>query len=109
MELADCMSELAGLLRFFIEIRNYSYVDRISNALTYDPVEIAVKDALRHIRSLYDASFKDASGLSAVKIDGKSKILPKIPSEECVKAVLEAIREDISVARRLAVLALSYG
>jgi len=114
MELAECMSQVASLLRFFIEIRNYSYVDRISNALTYDPIEIAIKDALRHVRSLYDASVpledeKTGKVLRAIKVDKELKVLPKIPSEECVKRVLDAIREDISAARRLAIMALAYG
>lgn len=114
-DVGECISELADVLRFFVELRNYSYVDRIANALTSEPVQISLRDALRHLRSFYDSSFEikaDEKKLRAVmvRIGGveKQKVLPKIPKERCINEFLEAIRKDISVANRLAMMALSY-
>ncbi len=106
-----CMEEVAYMLRFFADIRNYSYIDRIANALTPGPAEMALQEAIRHLRSLYDASFevdKDGKKLRAVKIGDKTYILPKMPSESCVREVLEAIR-DGSHRRKLAILSLAFG
>ncbi len=109
----DCLHDVVRVLRFFAELRNYSYIDRIANSLTPDPAEKALQEAMRHLRSLYDSSFpyKDKNTgkeYRAIEDEGKTVVLPKIPSEDCVERVLEAM-SDHSVRRRLAILSLSYG
>ncbi len=109
----ECMNEISSVLRFFADQKNYSYIDRIANALTPDPAEKAIQEALRHLRSLYDSSFdykdeKSGKTLKAVRIGDKPVILPKMPKEECVREVLEAL-SDSSFRRRLAILSLSWG
>lgn len=105
----DCLKEVAGVLNFFVRTRNYSYVDRIGNSLSIEPIEMALKDALRDLASLYGSSSIDEKGLHYIVEDDRKEVLPKVPSKECIKAVLDMIREDISNARRLAIYALSWG
>ena len=111
--LEECLDELSNVLRFFAEQKNYSYIDRIANALTPSPAEKAIQEALRHLRSLYDSSFqysdeKSGKTFRAVRINDNIVILPKMPSQKCIKEVLEAI-SDSSIRRKLAILSLSYG
>ena len=112
MSQMDCLREVADVLNFFVRIRNYSYVDRIGNSLSIEPIEIALKDALRDLASLYGSSSIDDKGLHYIELtkgDTKRKeVLPKIPSASCIDTVLRMIREDISNARRLAIFALSW-
>ncbi len=109
----ECLDDVARVLRFFVELRNYSYIDRIANSLTSSPAEKALQEAMRHLRSLYDSSFtykdeKTGKEYRATKVDDKTHALPKIPRDDCVKMVLEAISDD-SVRRKMAILSLAYG
>jgi len=111
--LEECLDEVAHVLRFFAELRNYSYIDRIANSLTPDPAEKALQEAMRHLRSLYDSSFlykdeKTGKEYRAIKVDEESRVLPKIPSDDCIKNVLKAM-SDHSIRRRIALLSLAYG
>lgn len=101
--------ELINMLRFFVKRRNYSYVDRIGNALTVQPVEMALKDALRDLITIYGSSNKDERGFHFIINDrGEKEYLPKIPSKQSVEEFLKKAKEDISIARRLAIFALTY-
>ncbi|RSN73292.1 type I-A CRISPR-associated protein Csa5 [Candidatus Methanodesulfokora washburnensis] len=103
----DCMEQVANMLRFFVRMRNYGYVDRMANALTPDPAEAALVEAYRHLRSLYDSS-KEEGGLRKVEVDGKILTLPKIPDQECTKKILEIIRKNPPERKTLALMALSF-
>ncbi len=109
----ECLDDMANVLRFFAERGNYSYIDRIANSLTPGPAEKALQEALRHLRSLYDSSIpkkneKTGKEYRVVRLDDGVYALPKMPSEKCVKAILEAMSDD-SIRRRLAILSLAYG
>lgn len=105
------------MLKFFAREGVFSYVDRIGNALTPEPVEVAIKDALRHLASLYHSSIeKTVETKEGKKVtlrfyrkDEKNlEPLPKIPSQSEVSLFLKAVRKDISCARVTAILAMSF-
>ncbi|NJE06350.1 type I-A CRISPR-associated protein Csa5 [Thermococcus sp. M36] len=105
------MSEYEGIvkmLRFFVQTKNFSYVDRIGNALNPEPVEVTLHEALRAFRSIRESAFVEDNGRRYVEKDGKKIPVPGIPPEEEVKAFLDAVRSDIGVAKRVATLALAY-
>ena len=100
------------MFRFFVRTKNFSYIDRIGNALSYEPVEVALKDALRAFVSIYNSAeveVKEGRTRRFIrdKETNKPIYLPSIPSESEVEKFLQKVREDISYARRLAILALS--
>ena len=84
-------NSIVDLLRFFVEKRQYSIVDRFANALSPDVIEVALYEALRTVKS--------ASETEEVKI--------LIPDEESIKYFLNIVRRDISIAREIAIRALS--
>jgi len=100
------------MFKFFVSLKKYSYIDRIGNALTVQPIEMALKDALRDLSTLYGSSSVDEKGLHyiQIKIDDRveKKYLPKIPSQEDVRDFLEKVRKNISYARKLAIYSLTY-
>lgn len=104
------------MLKFFAKEGIFSYVDRIGNALTPDLIEVAIKDALRHLASLYYSSIKEVVKKDDKEItlhyfidkNNEKKLLPKIPSQEEVSLFLKAVREDISCARITAILSMSF-
>jgi CRISPR type I-A-associated protein Csa5 len=105
------MSEYEGIvkmLRFFVQTKNFSYVDRIGNALNPEPVEVTLHEALRAFRSIRESALIDEKGRRYVEKDGKKIPVPGIPTEEEVKAFLNDVRADIGVAKRVATLALAY-
>lgn len=104
----ECVKSIARVLRFFRETRNYGYVDRIGNALIPEHVEIALKEALRALDSLYGSAPRDEKGHAYVAVDDRKVVLPRIPSEKEVQCFLGLVREDISYARRAAIYALSF-
>jgi len=109
MSFDDCIKEVAGVLRFFAtKLRNYGYVDRIANSLTPEPAEMALLEALRHLRTLYDAAKIDKDkNLRYIITDDGTVYLPKIPSQDCLSEVLKMLVDD-KVRRKLAILSLSY-
>ncbi|RLG47819.1 MAG: type I-A CRISPR-associated protein Csa5 [Thermoproteota archaeon] len=105
------MSKYEGIvkmLRFFVQMKNFSYVDRIGNALNPEPVEVALHEALRAFRSIRESAPVDSKGKRYVEKEGKKIPVPGIPSDEEVRTFLDAVRSDISVAKRVATLALAY-
>ena len=105
------MSEYDGIvkmLRFFVQTKNFGYVDRIGNALNPEPVEVALLEALRAFRSIRESASVDKKGKRYVEKDGNKIPVPGIPSDEEVKKFLDAVQSDIGVAKRVATLALAY-
>ena len=105
------MSEYGGIvkmLRFFVQTKNFGYVDRIGNALNPEPVGVTLHEALRAFRSIRESAPVDENGKKYVEKDGKKIPVPGIPSEEEVKAFLDEVRSDVGVAKRVATLALAY-
>ncbi len=105
------MSEYEGIvkmLRFFVQMKNFGYVDRIGNALNPEPVEVTLHEALRAFRSVRESAPVDESGRRYVEKDGKKIPVPSIPTEEEVRTFLDDVRSDIGVAKRVATLALAY-
>ena len=108
MKFIEEFSGLIKMLRFFVRTKNFSYIDRIGNALTYEPVEVAIKDALRDFQSIHNsAKTEDGKKVIYDKQTNKPIYLPSIPSSEEVEAFLKKAKEDISYARKLAIFALT--
>lgn len=104
-------NEIIGMLRFFSRIRRYSFLDRIGNALNYETIEFALWEAIRTFRSIYDsAKIEKVNGKERRYYEegGERYILPKIPEESQITEFLKLAREEIGVARRLAIKALSF-
>ncbi|GAB6135979.1 type I-A CRISPR-associated protein Csa5 [Thermococcus prieurii] len=99
---------IVKMLRFFVQTKNFSYVDRIGNALNPEPVEVTLHEALRAFRSIRESAPVDENGRRYVEKDGKKIPVLGIPSEEEVKAFLDEVHSDIGVAKRVATLALAY-
>lgn len=111
ISLEERFEEIIDMLRFFSRIRRYSFLDRIGNALNYDTVEFALWEAIRTFRSIYDSAKiekKDDKELRYYEEDNKKLVLPRIPGESQIVEFLKLAKEDISVARRLAIKALSF-
>ncbi len=105
------MTEYKGIvkmLRFFVQTKNFGYVDRIGNALNPEPVEVALLEALRAFRSIRESAPADKDGRKYVEKDGKKIPVPGLPTDEEVRAFLEAVHSDIGSAKRVATLALTY-
>lgn len=110
--LSNEFDSIVKMFRFFVRVRNFSYIDRIGNALSYEPVEFALRDALRAYVSIYNSAEKEERAGRSIRFirdkeTGEPIYLPSIPSQEEVEAFLDKVREDIGYARRLAILALS--
>ncbi|ASJ10956.1 type I-A CRISPR-associated protein Csa5 [Thermococcus sp. P6] len=105
------MSKYEGIvkmLRFFVQTKNFGYVDRIGNALNPESVEVALFEAIRAFRSIRESASVDSEGRRYVEKEGKKIPVPGIPSEEEIKAFLEDVRSDVGVAKRISTLALAY-
>jgi len=108
-ELDKIPNEIVKMLRFFVQRKNFSYVDRIGNTLSKDAVEMALKDALRDLNSYYLSAQVDAKGFRFIKErDGSITYLPNIPSQNSIDTFLQLLNEDISYGRKLAMLALTW-
>ncbi|MEM3906828.1 MAG: type I-A CRISPR-associated protein Csa5 [Nitrososphaerota archaeon] len=100
---------IIGMLRFFSKIRNYGYVDRIGNALKYEYVEMALKEALRTFKSIRDSANVDERGWPYVKDrENREIMVPPLPSEGEINNFLMKTKEDIGLARRVAMYSLSF-
>ncbi|ASJ02837.1 type I-A CRISPR-associated protein Csa5 [Thermococcus profundus] len=99
---------IVKMLRFFVQTKNFSYVDRIGNALNPEPVEVALLEALRAFRSIRESAPIDKNGRMYVEKDGNKIPVPGIPSDEEIKKFLDDVRSDMGVAKLVATLALAY-
>ncbi|BAD84643.1 hypothetical protein, conserved [Thermococcus kodakarensis KOD1] len=99
---------IVKMLRFFVQTKNFSYVDRIGNALNPEPVEVALLEALRAFRSIRESASIEGDGRRYVEKDGNKIPMPGIPSDEEVKIFLDDVRSDMGVAKLVATLALAY-
>ncbi len=88
----DALREVARGLSCLVEEKQYTYIDKIGDALTPDIAVKALKDALRALRSMKAA-------------EGGARIY--IPSMEAVEQVIRAIEQDLENAVILATLALA--
>lgn len=103
--------DIVNMLRFFSRLRRYSFIDRIGNALNYDTVEFALWETVRTFRSIFDSAKVekiDEKELRYILEEGEKRYLPKIPSESQIMEFLKSSREDLGVARRIAIAALSF-
>ena len=102
-------NDLVKILRFFVNRKNFSYVDRIGNTLSPEAIEMALKDALRDLNSFYLSAQSEGGGPRFIRErDGSTTTLPNIPSQDSIKKFLQLVQEDVSYGRRLAMLALSW-
>ncbi len=103
---------IVKMLRFFASTRNYSFIDRIGNALNPETVEVAIRDAMRTFTSIYDSAPVDEKGLKYYEYEEggvKRRIhLPAKPSEDEVAGFVKAVWQDVGVARRVAIMAMSF-
>ena len=105
------MTEYEGIvkmLRFFVQTKNFGYVDRIGNALNPEPVEVALLEALRAFRSIRESAPSDENGRKYIEKDGKKIPVPALPTDEEVREFIEAVHSDIGLAKRVATLSLAY-
>lgn len=107
--LDEIPNDIVKMLRFFVQRKNFSYVDRIGNTLSVEAVEMALKDALRDLNSYYLSAQTDKEGRRVI-IDRNEKPipLPNVPSQDSILKYLELIRNDIGYGRRLAILSLTW-
>ncbi|MEM0054192.1 MAG: type I-A CRISPR-associated protein Csa5 [Nitrososphaeria archaeon] len=99
------------MLRFFSRLRRYSFIDRIGNALNYETVEFALWEAVRTFKSMFDSARIEAieeKEIRYIEENGEKIYMPKIPSELQISDFLNSVRDDIGVARRVAIKALSF-
>ncbi len=86
----EALREVAQALSCFAEEKQYTYIDRIGDALSPEIAVKALKDALRALRS----------------VKASNPLLP-LPSMEAVESVIKMISENIEYASVLAALALT--
>lgn len=86
----EALREVAHALSCFAEEKQYTYIDRIGDALSPEIAVKALKDALRALRSMKT-----------------SKQSIPLPSMEAVETVIKMISENIEYANILAALALA--
>jgi CRISPR type I-A-associated protein Csa5 len=111
VKMEEKFEEIINMLRFFSRIRRYSFLDRIGNALNYETVEFALWEAVRTFRSINDSAETEKINDKELKYydyDGKKIPLPKIPDDSQLTEFLSLVKQDIGVARRLAIKALSF-
>lgn len=111
IEVEKGFDEIIEMLRFFSRIRRYSFVDRIGNALNYETVEFALWEAIRTFRSIFDSAKIEKTDDKELRYyidDGKKILLPRIPDQSQITEFLSLVKQDIGVARRLAIKALSF-
>jgi len=99
---------IVKMLRFFVQMKNFSYVDRIGNALNPETVEVALFETIRAFRSVRESASIDKEGRRYVEKDGNKILVPGIPRDEEVEKFLEDVRSNIGVAKLVATLALAY-
>jgi CRISPR type I-A-associated protein Csa5 len=127
-----------SLLKFFIDDNRYSIVDRIAFALSPESAEVSLLEALRVVKSLMERVCKvkiktdnkeytvnccdyglgEGPGINGVfaeacnpEFKGKKGFCvpcPSIPSNQELEELLNDLRKDLTVGRRLAILAYGY-
>jgi CRISPR type I-A-associated protein Csa5 len=127
-----------SLLKFFIDDNRYSIVDRIAFALSPESAEVSLLEALRVVKSLMERVCKvkiktdnkeytvnccdyglgEGPGINGVFVEacnpefkGKKGFCvpcPSIPSNQELEELLNDLRKDLTVGRRLAILAYGY-
>jgi len=127
-----------SLLKFFIEDNRYSIVDRIAFALSPESAEISLLEALRIIKSLMerickvkiktenkeyiisccDYGLNEGPGINGVFLEacnpefkgrkGFCVPCPSMPSNQELEELLNELREDLTIGRKLAILAYGY-
>lgn len=122
--------KIVNMLRYFVDTRQYSVVDRLAYAVNPAVAKYALYDAVRQIRSAKDRAKEGKTDRGSVeccfydKAEGEGcdvgfKVAiegaphccvpcPAIPTEEELARVMEALERDVSSAAKLAALALSY-
>ena len=91
-EEVELLRKFARYLRYFVEERIYSYIDRISNAITPDVAVYAIKDAVRALRSAHE---KDPS--------------VKVPAERDVQEVIKIVQKSpILATSTIASIAMAF-
>ena len=136
--LSEKYENVISLLKFFIDDNRYSIVDRIAFALSPESAEVSLLEALRVVKSLMERVCKvkiktdnkeytvnccdyglgEGPGINGVFVDacnpefkGKKGFcvpFPSIPSNQELEELLNDLRKDLTVGRRLAILAYGY-
>lgn len=84
------LEPIVNLLRFFVEKRQYSIIDRFANALSPEVVEMALYEAIRTAKSARDTGEE-----------------VEIPDDETVRAFIGIVKSNITIAREAAIRALT--
>jgi len=136
--LSEKYENVISLLKFFIDDNRYSIVDRIAFALSPESAEVSLLEALRVVKSLMERVCKvkiktdnkeytvnccdyglgEGPGINGVFVEacnpefkGKKGFCvpcPSIPSNQELEELLNDLRKDLTVGRRLAILAYGY-
>ncbi|MCU7786884.1 type I-A CRISPR-associated protein Csa5 [Pyrobaculum sp. 3827-6] len=129
-------SSVVSLLRFYVDTKQYSVVDRLAYATSPATAEYALYEAIRQIRSAKDRSIiakrrreekeeEVECCYYEVKKEGGEECevgfevehngvkyccvtCPLIPREDELEKIVKAIESDLSVAAKLAALAMAY-
>jgi|GEM_PF-2109422 len=131
----DLMMEFTSLFKFYIDAGRYSVVDRFAYAISPVSAVYALYEAIREARSALDRAIevkykKEGKEYSVkcceyeeYKEEGGCKWLvgvaegsktycclpcPHIPSDEAVAKLVELLRRDVSVATKIAAMAMAY-
>ncbi len=127
------------MLRFFIDDRRYSIVDRLAFALSIESAETSLLEALRVISALMERSINaviksktgkeyrvtccdygegDGPGINGEFVSADKKELvgkggycvpcPIMPSREELNELLKELRNDLTIGRRIAILAYGF-
>ena len=127
------LSEFTSLFKFYIDAGRYSVVDRFAYAISPVSAIYALYEAVREIRSALDRAVEveyekegkksrvrcceyeeyggECKWLVGVAEGGKKYCClpcPHIPSDEAVVRLVEALRRDVSVATKIAAMAMAY-
>ena len=131
----DLMMEFTSLFKFYIDAGRYSVVDRFAYAISPVSAVYALYEAIREARSALDRAIEveyEKKGekysvkcceYEEYKKEGECKWLvgkaedsktycclpcPHIPSDEAVAKLVELLRRDVSVATKIAAMAMAY-
>ncbi len=102
--------EIARMLRFFIELGNYGYVDRLSNTYNIEIVERTIYEALRESKASMSYIRTNDEG-KKVYVDSKGKvynITPYIPPSNIIQKFLDSAAKDLRICRIASALAFTY-
>lgn len=102
--------EIAKMLRFFVELGNYGYVDRLSNTYNIEIVERTVYEALRESKASLTNVITNKEG-KRVFVDSKGKkhsITPYLPPSDVIQKFLESAAKDLRICRVASALAFTY-